>query len=123
MNFEGVAFMYGTVPEKHKLKFEDMGSVLKKIRLSRGYTQKVLANMVEVNPNTISQIETGKTNLTFTIFYDICDALKVSPELVYKIRNDTTGKTVIITSDKLKNGTIVLSNRRERAPREKKSQK
>lgn len=51
----------------------------KEWRKHRGYTQETLADMIGVQPSTISQLETGKQGFTDSTLIALSEALKCSP--------------------------------------------
>lgn len=61
----------------------NLGKAIKKVRTEKGISQKDLAEMVDISPSSMSQIESGikrpnKANLT-----KICIALKVPEAILY----------------------------------------
>lgn len=62
-----------------------IGDEIKRIRKLRGITQRDLAQMVNVKPNTMSQYESGKNEVSFHILREISAALSCSPlDLAYE---------------------------------------
>jgi transcriptional regulator with XRE-family HTH domain len=58
------------------------GKQLRNIHEQRGVTPKQLAEVLDVNVGTISQIETGRRLTTITNLVKICNYLKISPEFL-----------------------------------------
>lgn len=66
----------------------------KKIRIARkniGYTAEILAEMLDVAPGHIRQIESGRRTPSLPLFIQICETLKVSPNYILEIP-DTSGE-------------------------------
>lgn len=62
-----------------------IGDEIKRIRKLRGITQRDLAKMVNVKPNTMSQYESGKSEVSFNVLREISNALSCSPlDLAYE---------------------------------------
>lgn len=55
------------------------GKRLKQIRKERGISQSELADLVDCETNTISNIETGTHGPRFKLFEDIVDVLDTHP--------------------------------------------
>lgn len=55
----------------------NFGNNLRKLRLSKGYTQEQLANELEVEISQISRIERGVINTSITTLYIISTTLKI----------------------------------------------
>ncbi|MES2431330.1 MAG: helix-turn-helix transcriptional regulator [Bacteroidota bacterium] len=56
----------------------DLGQRIKHIRTSKRITQQALAEKCDIETASISRIENGKINLTYTTLYKICDSLEIS---------------------------------------------
>lgn len=61
----------------------NVGLALKELRISKGLTQEELAEQVELQPNTIAKIETGKIYLKSKTLATLCNFFKVSPAFFY----------------------------------------
>ena len=70
---------------------EVLSSKIRFLRKQRGLTQEQLAEMVELQPNTISYIETGRGFMTVENVEKVAEALKVHPSELY-ITADLTSK-------------------------------
>lgn len=68
-----------------------LGTHLKEVRKRRNMTQEVLAELVGVTSQHISNIETGKTKVSLSTFIDIVNVLNISPEMVLAecMKNET----------------------------------
>ncbi|MEY8849693.1 helix-turn-helix domain-containing protein [Psychroserpens sp. XS_ASV72] len=70
--------------EKQLLKYKKaFGNNLKEVRLKKGLSQTALASMLGYEKTTISRIENGRTNFTFSTIVKICLALNVEIKEVY----------------------------------------
>lgn len=54
-----------------------LGKRIKYFREQKGYTIKELANRAQINPNTLSNTEKGKTRIKFSTYCKICYGLGV----------------------------------------------
>ena len=61
----------------------NVGLALKALRIGKGLTQEELAERVDLQPNTIAKIETGKIYLTSKTLAILCNFFKVSPAFFY----------------------------------------
>jgi transcriptional regulator with XRE-family HTH domain len=62
----------------------DLGKAIKTCRVSRGYGQIELADMIDKTVGYISLLERGKRDMKFSTLEDICLALKVPvPVMIY----------------------------------------
>lgn len=60
------------------LDFKTIGMKIKERRQSHGVTQEYLANLLDVNPSHISNIECGRANPSLTILIKIANILECS---------------------------------------------
>lgn len=60
-----------------------VSSKLKFLRKQRGLTQEQLAEMVDLQPNTISYIETGRGFMSVENLEKVAEALRVHPSELY----------------------------------------
>lgn len=76
-----------------------LGEEIRKNRTLRGVTQRDLAKMVDVKPNTMCQYELGKSEVSFGVLRKIAQALSCSTiELAYEeldIRKPDTSKSSV----------------------------
>ena len=91
-----------------ELDFQTIGSKIKKRRKSLGITQEAIANLLDINPSHISNIECGRANPSLTALVQIANILECSvdcfleEEYTYQtddINEDSLNKRI---SDKLK---------------------
>jgi transcriptional regulator with XRE-family HTH domain len=60
-------------------RLKAFGSNLKKIRKSQGHSLRSLSYECSIDHSDIGKIERGETNITLLTFFQLADALKVSP--------------------------------------------
>ncbi len=60
------------------------GANLKKLRLEKGLTQEQLAECLDMQVQTISFIENGRTFISSDVFAKICNLFDVSLEFMFK---------------------------------------
>jgi len=65
----------------------EIGERVKQARVSRGYSQAELAEVLGLSDTYISKIETGKNAMTVTVLVKLSDALNVSTD--WLLRNRT----------------------------------
>jgi DNA-binding XRE family transcriptional regulator len=69
---------------KDLLKYQKaFGKKLQEVRLKRGMSQTALASLIGYEKTTISRIENGRTNFTFSTLVKICLALEIEIREVY----------------------------------------
>lgn len=57
---------------------ENIGTMLRKQRELKGFSQEYVAGLVSVSASVISKIETGKTKARFDVISNICKALDMN---------------------------------------------
>ena len=70
-------------PQQLKTYKKAFGERLQEIRLKKGMSQTALASLIGFEKTTISRIENGRTNFTFSTIVKICLALEVEMKEVY----------------------------------------
>lgn len=55
------------------------GDKIKYYRRMRDLTQEKLAELIDMQPNSISSVENGQNNISFSKFNKLCKALNVEP--------------------------------------------
>ena len=84
--FRGYYYVIDTRPMKSgedKERLKEFGKNLKRIRESKGYSLRSLSYECNIDYSDIGKIERGETNITLLTFFQLAEALKVSPaELV-----------------------------------------
>ncbi|WP_165157895.1 helix-turn-helix domain-containing protein [Parabacteroides sp. ZJ-118] len=61
---------------------ERIGTRIANIRKEKGYTVRRLAEIANIRPATISNVENGKFSVGIDILARICDALEVKIEII-----------------------------------------
>ena len=59
------------------------GDTVRAARIERGYTQKQLAEKIDVDERTISSIEKYDANTTMEILYPLIRELKIDPRAIF----------------------------------------
>ena len=59
------------------------GDAVRTARIERGYTQKQLAEKIDVDERTISSIEKYEANTTMEILYPLIRVLKIDPREIF----------------------------------------
>ena len=81
------------------INFKLIGEKIKKRRQSLGITQEHIANVLDVNPSHISNIECGRANPSLTALIKIANILQCSVDTFideeYVFKCDETTKTTI----------------------------
>lgn len=72
------------------MDFRTIGLKIKERRLSQGVTQEYIANLLDVNPSHISNIECGRANPSLTALVMIANILNCSVD--YFIESEYTFK-------------------------------
>jgi transcriptional regulator with XRE-family HTH domain len=70
--------------EKEKTHLMHIGQKIKSKRKLKGWSQETLAEYVDIHPTYMSQIETGKVNMTINILKSIADSLGVTMSSLVK---------------------------------------
>lgn len=68
---------------------QNLASVLKRLRVERGITQEALAFHANITVSTLTRIERGVSNPTWTTLLKIADALDITPVALIAAREDT----------------------------------
>jgi len=72
--------------------FTAIGLSIKRLRTERGLSQNKLAELADIHPTYIGQIERGLKRPSLTVFFRIADGLTVRPaELFEGINRGKTG--------------------------------
>ena len=78
-----------------KLDFKRIGEKIAKRRIAQGFTQEAIANLLDVNPSHISNIEHGRARPSLTALVRIAEILHcsvdcfLSEEYTYKTDKDS----------------------------------
>ena len=71
-----------------------VGRILAKQRQRAGHTQESLAEICELHPTYISQLERGLKNPTLRVFFRLSNAMGISPSALAKKIEKETNKTL-----------------------------
>lgn len=66
-----------------------IGSRIRGFRKAKGLTQEKLAELANLHPTYVSEIENGKANYSISAFLSISNALKVSPAELFLFKTGT----------------------------------
>ncbi len=80
-----------------------LGKRIKELRIKKGIKQEQLAEMVELEPNSISNIETGKNYPSFMTLEKIIDVLGVTFIDVFKFEQHQASTDLIYEITKMLN--------------------
>lgn len=64
--------------DKHYVEYRDLGLAISYFRKSRGMTQQQLADIMDVNYETISRIENANTGISMDMLFELSKALGIS---------------------------------------------
>lgn len=78
---------------------QEVGARIREVRMKKGLSQAQLAEMLGLTPPYISNIETGKQNMSITALAKISDVLEVSADWI--LRNNTQD-ALEITADEFR---------------------
>ena len=74
---------------------KNLGSIVKELRNSKGITQEKLAEFLELQPHSVTKIETGRTFVSSEVLAKLCNFFNVKPAYFFN------EKVRIITEDDL----------------------
>ncbi len=85
-------------------KLKDVGLRIREVRKSKRLSQNELAEMIQVSPSYLSDIENGKVNISLAVFMRITEALQVSADWLIRtnipeVANIQAGELADILSD------------------------
>jgi len=80
-----------------------IGSRIRGFRKAKGFTQEKLAELANLHPTFVSEIENGKANCSISTLLSISNALKVSPAELFLFK---TGKKDAIVEFEFKMAKI-----------------
>ena len=66
------------------------GSAIKKARLEKKLTQEKLAELIDITPNHVKQLESGRRNPSMKVLNKLVYALNISLDSLYSNSNDET---------------------------------
>ena len=65
-----------------------IGSRIKNLRRTKGYSQERLAEITRINPKYLSSIERGKENPTLDLFIRLSRGLKVGMHEIFRVEQE-----------------------------------
>ncbi len=69
--------------------YKDAGERVLITRLMRGYTRESLAELADISPKFLYEIETGKKGFSALVLYNLCQALKVDCDYILTGKKET----------------------------------
>ena len=88
--------------EKKKIN-EHIGKVCQEYRLKNNLTQNQVAELTALEPRHISQIERGFSKGSIDTLLKLCNAYKITPDIIlYDLLDEETKKSVSIYDEKIK---------------------
>ena len=72
-----------------------IGSRIKNLRRTRGYSQERLAEVIEINPKYLSSVERGQENPTLDLFIRLSQGLKVGMHEIFQIDQEGAGPKLL----------------------------
>lgn len=88
-----------------KLK-SNIGKRIKEIRKKKGLSQEKLAELVDIEQNTLSCIETGNNFCTAETLEKIINALEVEPAELFNFGHQKDNETLLIEINSMLNKTL-----------------
>lgn len=76
---------------------KEVGARIRQAREAKKLSQLHLAEILNVSPSYLSNIETGKQNMSIMVLYNLCNALEVTADWI--LRNNSPEATVITISE------------------------
>lgn len=80
-----------------------LGNKIKYFRKQKGLTQEQLAEKIGIETNTLSNIETGKSFMSFKVFQKLPEILEVQPYEFFVYDENITPEYKKILAGKIKN--------------------
>lgn len=82
---------------------EHIGKVCQEYRLKNNLTQNQVAELTGLEPRHISQIERGFSKGSIDTLLKLCNAYKITPDIIlYDLLDEETKKSVSIYDEKIK---------------------
>jgi transcriptional regulator with XRE-family HTH domain len=92
-------------PVKKEVSFE-VGTKVKELRTKLGMSQKELAEKVDLTPSFISQLENNQISPSIQSFLTICNALGVSPTVLWE-KSRENDKSWVIRKEKVSSNLLM----------------
>lgn len=70
--------------------YKDAGERVLLTRVMRGYTRESLAELADISPKFLYEIETGKKGFSALVLYNLCNALKVDCDYILTGKKEAT---------------------------------
>ena len=68
-----------------EIDYKAIGQRIKIARIKKGITQEAVADLIDITPAHMSNVETGKTKVSLPTLIEIANALSVSVDFSYVI--------------------------------------
>ena len=106
-----------------EIDYKAIGQRIKIARIKKGVTQEAVADIIDVTPSHMSNIETGKTKVSLPTLIAIANALSVSVVLTSKVIFESEAKDVLKDCDEYEVRLLVdlLKSAKEAIRRDKKA--
>ena len=65
---------------------QNLLQTIKKIRITKGYSQEVMAYQLKISQTAYHKIETGKTDLKVTMLFQIIELLNINCQDIFLIK-------------------------------------
>lgn len=76
------------------MNHKDLGKAIRIVRCIKDMKQIELANLSELSPSYISNVEQGKRDPTLSTLISICDAMEVSPATIFYLAEQDNVQSV-----------------------------
>lgn len=73
-----------------------LGNNIRKIRMEHSLTQEALAEKINLSPKSLSQIELGNNFVSAETLDSLCEALEVSPRILFDFDDFESQKEISI---------------------------
>lgn len=83
--------------------YKSAGERIFLIREMRGYTRETLAELADISPKFLYEIETGKKGFSALVLYNLCNALRVKCDYILTGKQDVEyDKRLVMTLELFK---------------------
>lgn len=73
--------------DKYYVQYQNLGLSIAYFRKKRGLTQKQLADILDINYETISRIENANTGISFDLLFALSDAIELPLSILFTHAN------------------------------------
>jgi len=87
-----------------------LGENLRKYRIIKGYSQAKLAEILDISPNFISDLETGKRWLSSDTLVNFSEILGVEPHELIKHKEIPADENIAFIKNYTQKASVMLSN-------------